>query len=205
MKRAIALKSVYAIRFYEPLQWETEPIIYPVAKLKEMFAIKDKYKQINDFVRKVIGAAKENPMRQHPIASTLNLSRMGENHRIQIARLCIILSEKTRMPKCVTYNGNCLSLWDIRDRHVRDYLKTPSDSPKLKSRTISRCSEGHRNYCRIYSPSLLFSRGKAETRTIPKRWIIRALEGKVKDLLEKIEKDGMSREILAIADKLGKK
>ena len=52
---------------------------------------------------------------------------------------------------------------------------------------------------------LLFSRGKAETKNNPKGWIIRALEGKVKDLLEKIEKDGMSREILAIADKLGKK
>ena len=108
------------------------------------------------------------------------------------------------MPKCVTYNGNC-SLWDIRDRHVRDYLKTPSDSPKLKSRTISRCSEGHRNYCRIYLSELALLKGKSRDKNNPKGWIIRALEGKVKDLLEKIEKDGMSREILAIADKLGKK
>ena len=58
VKRAIALKSVYAIRFYELFSGKTEPIIYPVAKLKEMFAIKDKYKQINDFVRKVIEPAK---------------------------------------------------------------------------------------------------------------------------------------------------
>ena len=122
VKRAIALKSVYAIRFYELFSGKTEPIIYPVAKLKEMFAIKDKYKQINDFVRKVIEPAKRELMRQHPIASTLNLSRMGEKSSHSNSRLCIILSEKTRMPKCVTYNGNCLS-WDIRDRHVRDYLK----------------------------------------------------------------------------------
>ena len=51
---------------------------------------------------------------------------------------------------------------------------------------------------------MLFSREK-QNKNNPKGWIIRALEGKVKDLLEKIEKDGMSREILAIADKLGKK
>ena len=40
VKRAIALKSVYAIRFYELFGGKTEPIIYPVAKLKEMFAIR---------------------------------------------------------------------------------------------------------------------------------------------------------------------
>ena len=34
VKRAIALKSVYAIRFYELFSGKTEPIIYPVAKLK---------------------------------------------------------------------------------------------------------------------------------------------------------------------------
>ena len=94
--------------------------------------------------------------------------------------------------------------WDIRDRHVRDYLKTPSDSPKLKSRTISRCSEGHRN-CAGFTLELALLKGKSRDKNNPKGWIIRALEGKVKDLLEKIEKDGMSREILAIADKLGKK
>ena len=49
------------------------------------------------------------------------------------------------------------------------------------------------------------SQGESRDKNNPKGWIIRALEGKVKDLLEKIEKDGMSREILAIADKLGKK
>ena len=79
---------------YELFSGKTEPIIYPVAKLKEMFAIKDKYKQINDFVRKVIEPAKRELMRQHPIASTLNLSRMGEKSSHSNSRLCIILSEK---------------------------------------------------------------------------------------------------------------
>ena len=52
---------------------------------------------------------------------------------------------------------------------------------------------------------LALLKGKSRDKNHPKGWIIRALEGKVKDLLEKIEKDGMGREILAIADKLGKK
>ena len=42
---------------------------------------------------------------------------------------------------------------------------------------------------------LALLKGKSRDKNNPKGWIIRALEGKVKDLLEKIEKDGMSREI----------
>ena len=108
VKRAIALKSVYAIRFYELFSGKTEPIIYPVAKLKEMFAIKDKYKQINDFVRKVIEPAKRELDAAAPYSFDFEPVKDGRKSSHSNSRLCIILSEKTRMPKCVTYNGNCL-------------------------------------------------------------------------------------------------
>ena len=85
VKRAIALKSVYAIRFYELFSGKTEPIIYPVAKLKEMFAIKDKYKQINDFVRKVIEPAKRELDAAAPYSFDFEPVKDGrKNHRIQI-------------------------------------------------------------------------------------------------------------------------
>ena len=89
---------------------KTEPIIYPVAKLKEMFAIKDKYKQINDFVRKVIEPAKRELDAAAPYSFDFEPVKDGRKSSHSNSRLCIILSEKTRMPKCVTYNGNCLSL-----------------------------------------------------------------------------------------------
>ena len=111
VKRAIALKSVYAIRFYELFSGKTEPIIYPVAKLKEMFAIKDKYKQINDFVRKVIEPAKRELDAAAPYSFDFEPVKDGrKNHRIQIHASALSSARKTRMPKCVTYNGNCLSL-----------------------------------------------------------------------------------------------
>ena len=59
VKRAIALKSVYAIRFYELFSGKTEPIIYPVAKLKEMFAIGTNTSRLMISYAKVIEPAKE--------------------------------------------------------------------------------------------------------------------------------------------------
>ena len=108
------------------------------------------------------------------------------------------------MPKCVTYNGNCLSL---------GYPRPPC--PRLSKNSIGFTEVEIKNNIEVFRrasellPDLLSElallKGKSRDKNNPKGWIIRALEGKVKDLLEKIEKDGMSREILAIADKLGKK
>ena len=98
------------------------------------------------------------------------------------------------------------SLWDIRDRHVRDYLKNSIGFTEVEIKNnievFRRASELLPDLLSELAP---FLKGKSRDKNNPKGWIIRALEGKVKDLLEKIEKDGMSREILAIADKLGKK
>ena len=167
VKRAIALKSVYAIRFYELFSGKTEPIIYPVAKLKEMFAIKDKYKQINDFVRKVIEPAKRELDAAAPYS--FDFEPVKDGRKIIAFKFTPLHypQRENEDAEVRDLQRKLLSLGYPRPPCPR-LSKTPSDSPKLKSRTISRCSEGHRNYCRIYSPSLLFSRGKAETRTIPK-------------------------------------
>ena len=108
------------------------------------------------------------------------------------------------MPKCVTYNGNCSLL---------GYPRPPC--PRLSKNSIGFTEVEIKNNIEVFRrasellPDLLSElallKGKSRDKNNPKGWIIRALEGKVKDLLEKIEKDGMSREILAIADKLGKK
>ena len=108
------------------------------------------------------------------------------------------------MPKCVTYNGNCLSLGiseTAMSRLSKNSIGFTEVEIKNNIEVFRRASE--------LLPDLLSElallKGKSRDKNNPKGWIIRALEGKVKDLLEKIEKDGMSREILAIADKLGKK
>ena len=149
-----------------------------------MFAIKDKYKQINDFVRKVIEPAKENWMRQHPIASTLNLSRMGEKSSHSNSRLCIILSEKNEDAEVRDLQRKLSLSWDIRDRHVRDYLKNSIGFTEVEIKNnieVFRRASG----CAGFTLRACSSQGKSRDKNNPKGWIIRALEGKVKDLLEK--------------------
>lgn len=54
LKTAMEFESVYAMRFYELLSGKSEPITYSVDDLKIMFHLEDKYKQINDFLKRVI-------------------------------------------------------------------------------------------------------------------------------------------------------
>ena len=52
-------ESVYAMRFYELLSGQKNPLTYTIGQLKDMFKISDKYKLVSDFMRKVIEVAKK--------------------------------------------------------------------------------------------------------------------------------------------------
>ena len=55
---SLQFRSVYAMRFYELMNNQKHPLTFKVESLKEMFELVGKYKQINDFVKKVIIPAK---------------------------------------------------------------------------------------------------------------------------------------------------
>ena len=205
MKRAIALKSPYPTPFYElSIKRKAPPLSYPVAKLKEMFAIKDKYKQINDFVRKVIEPAKRELDAAAPYSFDFEPVKDGRK---------IIAFKFTPLHYPQRENEDA----EVRDLQRKlsllGYPRPPC--PRLSKNSIGFTEVEIKNNIEVFRrasellPDLLSElallKGKSRDKNNPKGWIIRALEGKVKDLLEKIEKDGMSREILAIADKLGKK
>lgn len=59
LKTAMEFESEYSMRFYELLSGQKTPLTYSVEQLKEMFNIEDKYKQINDFTKRVIEPAKK--------------------------------------------------------------------------------------------------------------------------------------------------
>lgn len=205
VKRAIALKSVYTIRFYELFSGKTEPIIYPVAKLKDMFSIKDKYKQINDFVRKVIEPAKRELDAAAPYSFDFEPIKDGRKI-IAFKFTPLHYPQRENEDAEVRDLQRKLSLsWDIRDRHVRDYLKNSIGFTEVEIKNNIEVFRRASELLPDLLSELALLKGKSRDKNNPKGWIIRALEGKVKDLIEKLEKDGMSREILAIADKLGKK
>jgi len=54
LKTAMSFSSSYSMRWYELLGNNTNPITYKIDRIKELFMITDKYKQYNDFLRRVI-------------------------------------------------------------------------------------------------------------------------------------------------------
>lgn len=61
LETAMDFESVYAMRFYELISNTKEGYIqqFTIEKIKEMFKLVGKYKQINDFVRRVVEPAKK--------------------------------------------------------------------------------------------------------------------------------------------------
>lgn len=55
---ALSLPSPYAVRLFALMSGQQHPITYPIAELKRMFGVEEKYKQTADFIKKVIEPAK---------------------------------------------------------------------------------------------------------------------------------------------------
>ena len=106
-------------------------------------------------------------MRQHPIASTLNLSRMGEKSSHSNSRLCIILSEKRDAEVRDLQRKLSLS-WDIRDRHVRDYLKNSIGFTEVEIKNNIEVFRRGIGIIAGFTLRACSSQGKSRTRTIPK-------------------------------------
>lgn len=70
LKTAMQFESVYSMRFYELMSNQKSPLSYSVEALKEMFQIQNKYKQINDFTKRVIDPAKRELDAKSPYSFT---------------------------------------------------------------------------------------------------------------------------------------
>lgn len=79
----MGFESVYAMRFYEIIAQnknnQNTILQYSFERLKEMFCLKDKYKQVNDFVRKVIEPAKRELDAKSPWSFTYKPYKHGRS------------------------------------------------------------------------------------------------------------------------------
>lgn len=205
VKRAIALKSVYAIRFYELMSGKTDPITYTVDYLKGMFSIKEKYKQINDFVRKVIEPAKK----ELDLAAPYSFDYMPvKNGRKIVAFTFAPIHYPQREDKDTVERDLLRKVnlsWDIRDRNIRKYL---IESIGFTETEIKNNIEVFRRAAELLPDcinELAILKGKSRDKKNPKGWIIRSLEGKVKDFLTKLDKGDITPEMEAIVKKLSSK
>lgn len=70
-------ESVYSMRFYELMSNQKSPLTYSVDSLKELFQITDKYKQVNDFTKRVIEPAKAELDAKSPYSFTYKPVKNG--------------------------------------------------------------------------------------------------------------------------------
>jgi len=74
---AFEFTSVYAMRFYELFSKQKTPLIFSITDLKKMFGVEKKYKMANDFIRKVIEAAKKELDEKSPYSFTYTPLKTG--------------------------------------------------------------------------------------------------------------------------------
>jgi hypothetical protein len=77
LETAMSFRSVYAMRFYELFSGQKKSLTYSIAHLKEMFFLKDKYKDVNLFVSRVIVSAKKELDLKAPYSFTYRLEYEG--------------------------------------------------------------------------------------------------------------------------------
>lgn len=77
LKTAMQFESVYSMRFYELLSNQKRPLSYSINQLKEMFQLENKYKQVNDFTKRVIDAAKTELDTKSPYTFTYSPIKHG--------------------------------------------------------------------------------------------------------------------------------
>jgi len=79
LKTAMEFDSVYAMRFYELMSGQKQPITYSIENLKEMFQIQDKYDRVNDFKKYVLDIAIRELDKCSPYTFTYKMNKTGRS------------------------------------------------------------------------------------------------------------------------------
>lgn len=81
LKTSMQFESVYAMRFYELMSGQSTHITFGIDKLKEMFKLENKYKQVNDFIKRVIIPAKEELDKYSPFSFEYKINKEGKKYK----------------------------------------------------------------------------------------------------------------------------
>lgn len=119
---AMEFESVYSMRFYELFSGNKSPIIYRIEQLKIMFKIENKYKNVNDFVKKVIEPAKRELDKSSPYS--FEFQPLKEGRKITQIKFYPIYHPQNRDPRLEEENlkKQVSPSWEL-DRMVINYLK----------------------------------------------------------------------------------
>lgn len=122
LKTAMSFESAYSMRFYELMSGQKLPISYTIDYLKSTFQIENKYKQINDFIKRVIEPAKKELDEKSPYSFEYKINKTGR--KFTSITFFPIYQAKNRDEDLETKKlQKQISPSSFLDRNVREYLK----------------------------------------------------------------------------------
>lgn len=90
LKIAMSLESTYSMRFYELMSKQKKPITYSIDELKSMFKLENKYKKVNDFIKKTVEVAKKELDEKSPYTFDFKENRSGRGRGGKINSITFI-------------------------------------------------------------------------------------------------------------------
>ena len=176
---AFNMESSYAMRFYELMAGQKEPIAYSIDTLRKEFGLEGKYRLNKDFIRRVVDSAKNELDLKSPVTFTYRPLKDGK----KITRIMFYPHRQ---------EGK-----EPQDAFFRDAVRKYGTGAQLSSderrllEEIGFNERGLRNNiellmeCKskldlIYELALIA--GKCRTKSNPCGWCIKTLRGKLQDL-----------------------
>lgn len=188
--QAMTFKSVYTMRFYELMYNQKYPISYSLEQLKEMFKLTNKYKQVNDFIRKVIEPAKKELDSCSPYSFSYTTITKKSARRPTITGFTFtpIYQPQYEHDEDISQNNRKqLPInWNITPQ-LSDYLiRSIGFTKEELKRHIYMWAEAEQTL-----PDVLLTlsdlRDKSYDKRNPKGWIIKSIQGKIDDFRIKQE------------------
>lgn len=171
---SLSFSSVYAMRLYEFLSGQTQPVTRTITDLKEMFLVQDKYKQVNDFLRYVIEPAKKELDKKSPYSFEYKINKKGRAyHSITFYP---VKQNKFRDEDLETKDlQKKTSISWFLDRNTKDYLKTAFSFTTAEiKQNISLFDEANKTFDLITFMAKI--KPKANRANNPKGYLINAIK-----------------------------
>lgn len=180
LKAAMSFKSQFSMRFYELLSNQKTPLIYSIEQLKEMFCVADKYERINDFMRKVVEAAKKELDEVSPY--TFEYTPLKTGRKITAIKFYPVYQPEHRdsdLEKHDLQKQTALS-WSLVPE-VRSYLKNSIEFSDKEIKNNLDLFISAQTLLPDLLNELAILKGKSREKKNPKGYIINAIKGKIKD------------------------
>lgn len=119
---ALSFETTYAMRFYELISEQKKPINYSIENLKKMFLIEDKYRDTNNFIKRVVDSAKKELDEKSPY--TFHYDKIKTGKKITSLRFVPIYQSQfdSELIQKKNLNKKLSNRWFI-PKNIEDYLK----------------------------------------------------------------------------------